>query len=73
MQEDEALLLAFVGQPNRMFNAAFVRLCEKRLLKRAIENAEAMVAEEMMLSRPRRKRGRDGEKDSLRVQKKVRR
>ena len=72
-QEDEALLLGFIGQHDRFSNAVFVRLCEKRLLKRAIEKAESILDEENSLARAKLKRARDEDKDSRRAQKKAKR
>lgn len=72
-QEDEALLLGFVGQHDRFFDAVFVRLCEKRLLKRAIKKAESILNEENSLARAKLKRAHDEHKDSRRAQKKAKR
>jgi hypothetical protein len=50
-----------------------VRLCEKRLLKRAIKKAEAILDEESSLARSKLKRARGEDKESRRTQKKAKR
>lgn len=72
IEGDEGFLSAFTGPPNRLFNATFVRLCEKRLLKRAIEQGEAVLAQEGARSKGgKAKRPREEERELRRDRKKI--